>query len=354
VVEALDQRLDAAFAIKTTRTLAINCLPTGVAFSSNAMTVAATDARADVAIALLKTFGSHYEQVLFITDPLFMRRLLDYADEQGIDWSNYRVRVVLGEETFGEQFRSYVAARLGLDIDGADAGSIIASFGVEELGLHVCFETPETIAVRRAAFRDPALARELFGEREVLPMVVAYDERRTMIESLDPDDHGYGRMTISRLDPTNPMPLLRYQTDDVVRWLDSSRVMIEVWRRGVTLNGPVPATVALGGRDRQRLPNRPNVDAYRDALYADRRIADRVTGAFRVTPLETGFLMVHLQLAPRTLVEPDFADRVRVALGIEPSAGRVVVSDYEDFLSGMGLDDERKSAYVPGEALALV
>jgi phenylacetate-CoA ligase len=351
---AIDRALDAAFAVKAQRTLAINCLPMGVTFSSKAMTVATTSVREDMAIALLKTFGPHYDQVVIVSDPLFMRRLLDHADQQNIKWSNYRVRVVLGEEMFGEQFRSYVADRLGLDIDGADAGSIISSFGVGELGLHLCFETASTIAVRRAANRDPGLARELFGECDVLPMVLAHDERRTAIESLDLDEQGVGRMTISMLDPTLPIPLLRYQTGDVVRWLDPSRVLIESWRRGHHVPGPLPAMVALAGREKERLPNRAYVSAYKDALYADPRIADRLTGAFRVTPLETGFVIVHVQLAPGARVRPDFADRVRSALGIQTGAGQVVVSKYEDFPYGMGLDYERKFAYyVPGEALAL-
>src|SRR5262245_617705 len=351
--DAIDGALDAAFAVKTRRTLAINCLPMGVTFSSKAMTVATTSGREDMAIALVKTFGAHYEQILIVSDPLFMRRLLDHADDQKVDWRRYRVRVVLGEEMFGEQFRSYVADRMNLDIDGDDAGSIISSFGVGELGLHVCFETASTVAVRRAAHQDPNLARELFGECDVLPMVLAYDERRMLIESLDLDRHGFGRMTISMLDSTLQMPLLRYQYGEVVRWLDPSRVLIESWRRGVQVAGPLPAMVALAGREKERLPNQSYVSAYKDALYSDPRIADRLTGAFRVTPLETGFVIVHVQLVPRARVRADFADRVRCALGIQAFAGQVVVSKYEDFPYGMGLDYERKFAYyVPGASLA--
>ena len=40
------------------------------------------------------------------------------------------------------------------------------------------------------------------------------------IEAVDPDEHGYGRMTVSMLDSSRPLPLLRYQTGDVIRLLD--------------------------------------------------------------------------------------------------------------------------------------
>ena len=119
--------------------------------------------------------------------------------------------------------------------------------------------------------------------------------------------------------------------------------------------GPLPPMLALAGREKERLPNRSYVGAYKDALYSDRRIADRLTGAFRVVPIEAGVVVVHVQLVPGATVEPDFADRVRSVLGIRAHCGQVVVSTYEDFPYGMGLDYERKFAYyVPGEALGAV
>ena len=148
----IDDALDEAFGISTRRTLAINCLPMGVTFSSAAMTVATTSVREDMADALVKTFGSHYDQIVIVSDPLFVRRLLDHARRAGRRLGPVPCGVVLGEEIFGEQFRSYVAGRLGLDIDRADGGYIMSSFGVGELGLHLCYETPATIALRRAAF----------------------------------------------------------------------------------------------------------------------------------------------------------------------------------------------------------
>ena len=65
---------------------------------------------------------------------------------------------------------------------------------------------------------------------------------------------------------------------------------------------------------------------------------------------------MHVQLAPGAKRRCGFrATACDAALGIEALAGQVVVSQYEAFPYGMGLDYERKFAYyVPGEALALV
>ena len=142
----------------------------GVGFSSASATVATTSVREDMATALVTTFGSHYDQIVIVTDPLFMRRLLDYASERGVDWRQYRLgsRHRRRDRSANISVHTWLADS-GLDPERPDHGYIMSSFGVGELGLHLCFETPATIALRRAAARDAALARELFGEFAVLP-----------------------------------------------------------------------------------------------------------------------------------------------------------------------------------------
>ena len=80
----IDDALDDAFGISHRRTLVINCLPMGVGFSSASATVATTSVREDMATALVTTFGSHYDQIIIVTDPLFVRRLLDYAPQVSV------------------------------------------------------------------------------------------------------------------------------------------------------------------------------------------------------------------------------------------------------------------------------
>jgi phenylacetate-CoA ligase len=350
----IDHALDEAFAVTARRTLVVNCLPMGVSFSSASATVATTSVREDMATSLVSTFGSHYDQIVIVTDPLFVRRLLDCASERGLDWRRFRLGIVMGEEIFGEQFRAYVAGRFGLDVEQPDHGYIMSSFGVGELGLHLCFETPATIALRRAAARDAALARELFGEFTVLPMVLAYNPDRTWIEAVDPDSSGYGRMTISMLDAELPVPLLRYQTGDIACLLDSRRIARELGQRGVTLPGVLPDTMlALAGRDQELLPGGSHVGVYKDALYVDPFVADRLTGAFRVGVLESGLIAMHVQLVRGVETDAAFEDRLRAALGTARHAGRVIVSRYDAFPYGMSLDYERKFVYyVPADSPA--
>jgi phenylacetate-CoA ligase len=349
----IDRALDAAFQIASRTTLAINCLPMGVGFASRRMTVATTSVREDMAVALIHAFGPQYDQILIVADPLFMKKLVDYAAGHSLDWRRFRVHVVLGEEIFGERFRSWVSRAIGHDPARPQNGYVMSSFGAGELGLHLCYETPATIAIRRAACADPAFARDLLGvagQGSTVPMVFTFEPRRTFIETVDRDAHGYGRLAVSMLDPEAPIPLLRYQTGDLARLLDPAEVRAAAARHRIDLPFELPANLlALQGRDKERLPNGSHVGAYKDALYADHTLAAHLTGAFRLVFNGTCCTM-HVQLKASTIG----ADAIeRLLLEVMPEAirpERLLAWPYHRFPFGMTVDYERKfQHYVPGE-----
>jgi phenylacetate-CoA ligase len=347
----VDAALDAAFGVKSKKTLAINCLPMGVGLSSHCMTMATTSVREDMAVSLVKTVGAGYEQIVLISDPLFLKRLIDHAAEQAVDWTQYRVNVVIGEETFGEHFRAYVARSFGLDADRPERGSIMSSFGVAELGLHLCFETAQTAALARAAAASPAIRRDLLGGTpgSWQPMLLSFHPRRTFIEVVDPDVDGYGKLTISMLDPGRQVPLLRYQTGDVARLLDRDDFAGILHVHDETAGEIPEALIALRGRPREALPNGSQVGDYKDALYANPELAHHFTGATRLIFTGTG-LTLHVQLArgqtPTVALEQGLL--AEIAADARPS--RLVLWRYAEFPFGMSLDYERKFAhYVPGE-----
>ena len=310
----VDAALDPPFQVRSRKTLAINCLPMGVVVSSQTMTVATTSVREDMAVALIKTFGAGYEQILLIGDPLFMKRLMDYGAEQAVDWKRYHVNAIVGEETFGEHFRRYVESRID--------GQVLSSFGVAELGLHLCFETADTVSAARAQTIDPPGSWP--------PMILAFNPQRTFMEIVNPDADGYGRLTISMLDANRQIPMLRYQTGDVAKLLDGDRI-------------------ALRGRQRESLPNGAHVGVYKDALYANRDLAPRFTGATRLT-FEAGQFTMHAQLVKGQTPDRALEDGLteEIPAGIRPS--RLVLWPYAQFPFGMGLDYERKFSYfVPDE-----
>jgi len=352
--DLMDRAFDDAFSVKSRKTLTINCLPMGVVFSSHCMTVATTSVREDMALALVDTFGHHYEQIVLCGDPLFMKRFTDYARERGVDWIRYRVSAMLGEEIFGEHFRGYIAECLGMNLDRPLQGHIVSSFGVGELGLHLCYETRATISLRRAASGHPAFARGLLGahtdDGTTLPMIFTFNPLRTFIEVVDPDELGFGLMTISMLDPDRTVPLLRYQTGDIVRLLDPTQVREAARHHRVPLAADLPPMLlALRGREKEALPNGSHVGFYKDVLYADHRIARLLTGAFRTTFTGEKCTM-HVQLVPSQVPDLSVEQSLRRAIPAPMQPARLVLWPYARFPFGMSLDYERKFAqYVPGE-----
>ena len=347
----VDTALDAAFGVKSKKTLAINCLPMGVVVSSRCMTIATTSVREDMAVSLVKTFGGGYEQIVVIGDPLFLKRLIDHAAEQAVDWTDYRVNVVIGEETFGEHFRAYVGRSLGLDPARPERGSIMSSFGVAELGLHLCFETAQTAALVRAAAASPALARGLIGATtgSWRPMLLSFDPQRTFMEVVDPDADGYGKLTISMLDPSRQVPLLRYQTGDVARLLDRDDFGGILHVHDDTA-GEIPQNLlALRGRTREALPNGSQVGVYKDALYANPELAHHFTGATRAIFSVSRFTL-HVQLVRGQTATAALERELLLEIPPDARPSRLVLWRYAEFPFGMSLDYERKfSHYVPGE-----
>ena len=244
----IDQSMDEAFQVKTRKTLVINSLPMGVFFSSQCMTVANTSVREDMAAALIQAFGKYYAQIILVGDPLFMKKLTDYALEKSLEWCQFKLNAVIGEEIFGEHYRGFIAERLGLTREQR----IMASMGVAELGLHLCYETPATIDLRRAAFNNPKFAQDLFGidpDRMVLPMLYSFHPQRIFVESIGQDTEGYGQMTVSLLDTGLTVPLMRYQTGDAIRLLEPDTVAAAAHLHGI----PPPAP-----RRPAELPFSPN------------------------------------------------------------------------------------------------
>jgi phenylacetate-CoA ligase len=349
----IDDALDAAFQVKSRSTLTINCLPMGVGFQSERTTLATTSVREDMAIALVDAFAKYYDQIVLVADPLFMKRLTDYAAARGTDWRRYRVHVVLGEEIFGERFRDYVAGCLGLAVERPEGGYVMSSFGAGELGLHLCFETPATIAVRRAAITDRRLARALFGTDSTdtpAPMVFTFNPLRTFIETVGPDDTGFGALTVSMLDPTSPIPLLRYQTGDVARLLDRELVHHLLREAGIGAGSGLPDhLVALRGRSKEGLPNGSHVGVYKDALYADHSAAKQITGAFRVE-FSGESCTLHVQLSGPEEMPATLTGRILESLPPRARPAQVTFWPFDRFPFGMTLDYERKFAYYVPDA----
>ena len=203
----------------------------------------------------------------------------------------------------------------------------------------------------RAAAGNPSLAGDLFGTTPGAwrPMVLTFDAQRTFIEILDPDAQGFGRLTISMLDPSRQVPLLRYQTGDVARFLDRDHVTAALRAHGVAMGELPPALLALRGRTREALPNGAQVGDVQGRAVRQRRSGPPLHRCDASRSLERPATM-HVQLIRGQKPAPVLERALLHELAADVRPSRVVLWPYARFPFGMGLDYERKFSYdVPGE-----
>ncbi|MCU6434144.1 hypothetical protein LPB67_10225 [Undibacterium sp. Jales W-56] len=347
----IDMGLELAFDIDSHKTLLINCLPMGVTFQSNTVCVANVSVREDMACAIVEQAGASFEQIILCGDPIFLKKLCDFSIKKGIDWRSYRINLIVGEETFSESFRDYVAAILNVDIDSQNAGLIGSSMGVGELGLNLFNETRETIALRRACMRQPDLLIDLFGENAAsapIPSFLVFNPLRTFVEVINADEYGNGDLLVTMLDTDIPIPLMRYKTGDRAKLISVAELTKIRQKLKNNVVPPSLPVIALHGRAKDYLPNGMHLDHFKQALYADTAIAAHISGAFRLSLVDEGLLWeVQLQFG-NDISAQTISSSLQKTLAPTKIKINTTCYSYSDFPYGKVLDYERKFVYWPG------
>lgn len=352
---AIELALSHLFETDRYKTLLINALPMGVRFSCSTVTLAETSVREDMVRALIEQFAPHHEQTILVADPLFCKRLLDHVREAKSDWGRFRIHTILGEETFGQAFRRYVATGLGQDPEGWTKGLVMSSMGLAELGLNLFFETRETVRLRQLGDQSPEPLATAIGHwpGRVPPLLFGYDPTRIFVEVIEPDADGYGALTVSTLDRSRPLPLIRYRTGDRAKILDTRRITASLGdMSGDRPTLPNLPMIAVTGREADTLPDGRTLLDIKDALYARTEIADRLTGAFRIEPAESNGLRLHLQMGPGwSGGAGGLIEALRPHLPSAPGEpDEIQVWRYDQFPFGKTLDYERKFTYYESAA----
>ncbi len=187
-------------------------------------------------IATLKLLGPGYRYVITGYPP-FLKGLVENTE---LDWKAYDICAVVGGEGMSEPLRAALNRCFR---------KTISSFGASDLEINLAVETDFSIALRQELAKNPALARDLCGEHEALPMAFQYDPLNAFIES---DSERNLLFTLNRLE--NVSPRIRYNLHDrgivrsraeVDRVLADHRVRVDV--PGPAL--PLPFILHWGRQD---------------------------------------------------------------------------------------------------------
>jgi len=173
-------------------TLAVVCFPLGtwvgglftascvrhLAAKGYPITVVAPGNNKNEILRALPELAPHFDQVVLLGYPPFVKDVIDTGAAEGVDWSAYSVKLVLAGEVFSEEWRDLVARRAGMTSAVHDSASLYGTADAGVLGN----ETPLSVSIRRFLAAHPEPARELFGDLR-LPTLVQYDPASRFFEA---------------------------------------------------------------------------------------------------------------------------------------------------------------------------
>jgi phenylacetate-CoA ligase len=315
VARRFEQVLVDGFGAGERSTLAVVCFPLGtwvgglfttacvrhLAAKGCPITVVAPGNNKAEILRVLPELAPHFEQVVLLGYPPFVKDVVDTGVAKGIDWPAYAIKLVLAGEVFSEQWRDLVARRAGI----ADPVRNVASlYGTADAGV-LGTETAVSVGIRRFFADRPDLAREVFGDAR-LPTLVQYDPASRFFETHD------GTLVFTA---DGGIPLIRYHIADDGGVLPHAELLALCGRHGFTPPpGPDLPFVYVFGRSLF------TVSFFGANVYPENvtvgleqpGISDTVTGKFVIESVEDADrdrrLRITVETAPGTT-----ADTARIA-----------------------------------------
>jgi len=151
-------------------------------------------------LKIITNIGHNYQQIIILSYPQFVRNIIEEGIRRGIEWQRFTIKLFLGGEGFSEDWRIYMAEKIG---GQKDILSVVNVFASAEMGL-VSYETPLSILIRKFITQKKELAIELFGEESVPSLVQFFPVGRFFeVEK--------GEILITAW---SGIPLIRYNTHD--------------------------------------------------------------------------------------------------------------------------------------------
>jgi phenylacetate-CoA ligase len=170
------------------------------------VTVVSPGINLDETMEILNHFLGRFDQTVIAGYPPFLKDIIVRGSREGIRWPDHRVHLFTGGEGFPENWRDFTAEALGIEhLCRRGGGQIISGYGSADTGIGAGGETPFALLIRRLAWRDRSLCRDLFADQSRVPNVFQYEPTRLFAEEIS------GELVFTR---RSAMPLVRYNIHD--------------------------------------------------------------------------------------------------------------------------------------------
>lgn len=172
----------------------------GYADKGNPINIVTPGLEKGEAINAIKNLSTHYEQVVVVGYPPFVKDIIEEGKRSGIKWPKIKTRLLMAGEAFSEEWRDYVLKMISSKDPYFDSSNIYGSADAGILGN----ETPASVLVRRIYNQRPKMRMGLFGT-DTLPSIVQYDPTRRHFEEVN------GELVFTTM---SGIPLVRYNIRD--------------------------------------------------------------------------------------------------------------------------------------------
>ncbi len=172
----------------------------GYADKGNPVNIVTPGLEKGEAINAIKNLSAHYEQVVVVGYPPFVKDIIEEGKRSGIKWPKIKTRLLMAGEAFSEEWRDYVLKMISSKDPYFDSSNIYGSADAGILGN----ETPASVLVRRIYNQRPKMRMSLFGT-DTLPSIVQYDPTRRHFEEVN------GELVFTTM---SGVPLVRYNIRD--------------------------------------------------------------------------------------------------------------------------------------------
>jgi len=157
----------------------------------------------------IKKFGSNYHYII-AGYPIFLENLF----EQKFPWKNYSIDIVTGGDGCSVSWPKKIRGKL------KNGANIVSSYGCSDIDIGIGFETPFAQQIRVESSRNKSLAKALFGDLEVIPMLFQYNPSMHFIQNLPNNE-----FAVTHLDFNVASPKIKYNIHDIGQAIKFNDVM---------------------------------------------------------------------------------------------------------------------------------
>lgn len=295
--ETLDTLLRTLFNTENNPPIIINALPMGVSFASK-YPVIPTSVRSDIVLKVIELFKNTTYQIIIITDPHFLKKIVEEGKEQGFLWSSIHMSCIIGGVGFSDSYTTYMEQLLNepiLEVSQPEGfrNQIFGTMGVTEVGLNIFGSTPDLSLIRHFLQHNKSALQKIIGipNNTVSPALMYTMSSSVFVEVCNADEHGVGDIVMTHLDTELKTILIRYKTGDRGKFIDSSELASV---SGIQPILPFPIVAVLGRSTETKVVLTPA--EVKELLYLNHEYMQKITGHFIITDATGGSRKITVQM----------------------------------------------------------